>query len=106
MRLTRRQALAGTAEGAVKCSRGNCDGGELALVTGAGVRLGRALAEGLAGEGMRLALHYHQHGAQAEELAHLFGAPKDPAWTEGLMADSPESLRLPPRAADFKLASR
>jgi len=43
--------------------------GDLALVTGAGVRLGRALAEGLAGAGLRLALHYHQHAAEAEELA-------------------------------------
>jgi NAD(P)-dependent dehydrogenase (short-subunit alcohol dehydrogenase family) len=43
--------------------------GRLALVTGAGVRLGRALAEGLAGQGMRLALHYHQHAGEAEELA-------------------------------------
>lgn len=43
--------------------------GELALVTGAGIRLGRALALGLAGAGARLALHYHRHGPQAEELA-------------------------------------
>ena len=41
----------------------------LALVTGAGIRLGRAVSEGLAAEGMRLALHYHRHQEQAEELA-------------------------------------
>jgi pteridine reductase len=45
------------------------DQAPLALVTGAGIRLGRAVAEGLAGRGFRLALHYHQHQAQAEELA-------------------------------------
>jgi NAD(P)-dependent dehydrogenase (short-subunit alcohol dehydrogenase family) len=53
----------------------------LALVTGAGIRLGRAVSEMLAGEGYRLALHYHQHREQAEELAAQFrregeGAPR------------------------------
>jgi pteridine reductase len=43
--------------------------GRVALVTGAGVRLGRALAEGLAGRGMRLALHYNRHRPEAEALA-------------------------------------
>lgn len=43
--------------------------GRVALVTGAGIRLGRALSEGLAARGMRLALHYNQHRAEAEELA-------------------------------------
>jgi tetratricopeptide (TPR) repeat protein len=33
----------------------------------------------------------------AHELAHLFGAPYDPAWTQSLMADKPESNKLPPR---------
>ncbi len=46
----------------------------LALVTGAGVRLGRALAEGLAGRGYRLALHYHHHRDEAEELAEKIRA--------------------------------
>jgi len=56
----------------------------LALVTGAGIRLGRAVAEGLAARGMRVALHYHQHGAEAEDLARALareraGAPAPPA---------------------------
>jgi pteridine reductase len=41
----------------------------LALVTGAGIRLGRAVSEMLAGDGFRVALHYHQHRDQAEALA-------------------------------------
>jgi len=42
--------------------------GKVALVTGAGKRLGRAIATGLAGRGMILAIHHHQSGAGAEEL--------------------------------------
>ncbi len=41
----------------------------LALVTGAGIRLGRAVSEMLAGDGYRVALHYHRHRAEAEALA-------------------------------------
>jgi pteridine reductase len=41
----------------------------LALVTGAGIRLGRAVSEMLGAQGYRLALHYHRHREQAEELA-------------------------------------
>jgi len=43
--------------------------GRVALVTGAGIRLGRAVSEALAARGMRLALHYRQHGEEAEQLA-------------------------------------
>lgn len=39
-----------------------------ALVTGAGVRVGRAIAEGLAREGMRLLVHYHSSAAEAEAV--------------------------------------
>lgn len=41
----------------------------LALVTGAGIRLGRAVTEMLAGHGYRVALHHHRHREQAEEVA-------------------------------------
>jgi pteridine reductase len=42
--------------------------GRVALVTGAGRRLGRALARALAARGMTLGLHYHTSSEGAEEL--------------------------------------
>lgn len=42
--------------------------GKVALVTGAGRRVGRAIAESLAGEGARLAIHYNESRAGADEL--------------------------------------
>jgi len=42
--------------------------GRVALVTGAGRRLGRAIAVALAGRGARLALHHHASGTGAAEL--------------------------------------
>lgn len=42
--------------------------GKVALVTGAGRRVGRAIAEALAGDGMRLAIHYHESRGGADEL--------------------------------------
>jgi pteridine reductase len=50
----------------------------VALVTGAGRRVGRAIALALAGQGMRLALHYNRSEAGAretmDEIARLGGA--------------------------------
>ncbi len=40
----------------------------VALVTGAGRRLGRAMARALAGRGMAVAIHHHASAAGAEEL--------------------------------------
>jgi pteridine reductase len=40
----------------------------VALVTGAGRRLGRAFAQGLAGRGMTVAIHHHASSRGAEEL--------------------------------------
>ena len=42
--------------------------GKVALVTGAGRRLGRALAQALAGRGMTVALHYHASADGAHSL--------------------------------------
>lgn len=51
--------------------------GKVALVTGAGRRLGRAMAQALAGRGMAVALHYHasEHGARElqQEIARAGG---------------------------------
>ena len=41
----------------------------VALVTGAAVRIGRAIAQALAEAGYDLALHYHRSGQEAEDLA-------------------------------------
>ena len=45
--------------------------GRAALVTGAGRRVGRAIAVGLGGRGMRVAVHYHGSEAGAAETARL-----------------------------------
>jgi pteridine reductase len=74
--------------------------GRLALVTGAGIRLGRALAEGLAGQGMRLALHYRQHEAQARACAAAIeaaAASPPTAWARCFYAD----LARPESAAEL-----
>ena len=42
--------------------------GRVALVTGAGRRLGRAMAAALADRGMTLAIHHHASSAGAKEL--------------------------------------
>ncbi len=42
--------------------------GKVALVTGAGRRLGRAMAQALAGRGMTLGIHYHASADGAREL--------------------------------------
>ena len=42
--------------------------GRVALVTGAGRRLGRAMASALANRGMVLAIHHHASSAGAREL--------------------------------------
>ena len=42
--------------------------GKVALVTGAGRRVGRVIALALADEGMRVAVHYHTSAVDAERV--------------------------------------
>ena len=57
--------------------------GRMALVTGAGARVGRAIAVGLAGAGCDVAVHFGTNGAGAEETAAAVRALGRQAWTAG-----------------------
>jgi len=54
--------------------------GRVALVTGSGKRVGRALAVGLGSEGMKVAVHYHASDAGARETARLIREAGGSAW--------------------------
>jgi pteridine reductase len=74
--------------------------GELALITGAGLRIGRAVAEALAGAGADLVLHYHASGAEAESLARELGK-RVRTWTLAAdLADAAGADGLVGRAAE------
>lgn len=47
--------------------------GKIAVVTGGARRVGRAIAEALAGEGAQVVIHYHQSQEEAEALAGTLG---------------------------------
>lgn len=54
--------------------------GRVALVTGAGRRVGRALAVGLGGQGMKVAVHYHASDTGARETARLIREAGGTPW--------------------------
>ena len=54
--------------------------GRVALVTGAGRRVGRALAIGLGAQGMKVAVHYHASDTGAQETARLIRAARGTPW--------------------------
>src|SRR5207247_1383066 len=67
--------------------------GRVALVTGGGVRLGRAMARELAAAGARVAVHYHASAAGAESVAGEIRAAGGEAEPFGL--DLSEIAALP-----------
>jgi pteridine reductase len=70
--------------------------GKIALVTGAGRRLGRAMAHTLARRGMSLAIHYHGSAAGAEELRRdITAAGGRAACLQADLTDPEAARRLP-----------
>ena len=72
----------------------------VALVTGAGRRVGRALALALAGRGMRVAVHFHQSRAEAEgTLDSIRQLGADGACFSADLSDARAAQELPARVA-------
>ena len=67
--------------------------GKTALVTGAGKRLGRAIALALAGEGVGVYLHYHRSAGEAEQVAAEVRAKGVRAWTAAADLADPDGAR-------------
>jgi pteridine reductase len=75
-------------------------GGRVALVTGAGRRLGRAMARALADRGMVLALHHHASGTGAAELRdEILGAGGRATCFAADLTDAAAAAELPRRVA-------
>ena len=74
--------------------------GRVALVTGAGRRLGQALARALASRGMSLAIHYHQSSAGADALRdEIVSAGGRAACFDADLRDPAAAAALPRRVA-------
>lgn len=74
--------------------------GRVALVTGAGRRLGRAMAAALAGRGMTVAIHHNASAAGAAELRdEIAGAGGSAACFAADLADPVAARELPRRVA-------
>ena len=67
--------------------------GKAVLITGAGVRIGRALALGLAQEGMSVVVHYNSSATEAEEVVREIEAMGGEAIA--VQADLRDMARLP-----------
>ena len=67
--------------------------GKVALVTGAGKRLGRAVALALAGDGAGVFLHYHRSADEAESVADEARAKGVQAWTAQADLAEPDQAR-------------
>ena len=75
--------------------------GRVALVTGAGRRLGRAMARALAARGMTLAIHHHTSSAGAEALREEVAAAGGRAECFGAdLTDAAAARALPERVAE------
>ena len=75
--------------------------GRTALVTGAGRRLGRAIAAALAGRGMRIAIHHHTSTDGAAELeAEIRSAGGEAVSFNADLSDASAARDLPGRVAD------
>jgi pteridine reductase len=74
--------------------------GRVALVTGAGRRLGRAMARALAGRGMTLAIHHHASAQGAAELRdEIVAAGGKAACFAADLTDAAAAAELPRRVA-------
>lgn len=74
--------------------------GRVALVTGAGRRLGRAFAEALAGRGMAVAIHHHTSSQGADELRReIVAAGGRAACFAADLSDPVAAAELPRRVA-------
>ena len=71
----------------------------VALVTGAAVRIGRAIALALGDEGIRIVVHYRRSEADAAELCHELDQRGIRAWTvQGDFSDPADAERVIERA--------
>jgi pteridine reductase len=75
--------------------------GKTALITGAGQRLGRAIALALAGEGVNIVVHYHRSAEEAQQLGGQLREMGVQAWElPGDLGQAPEAAALVARALE------
>jgi pteridine reductase len=73
----------------------------VALVTGGAVRVGRAIAQALAGDSFHLAIHYHRSAGPAHDVvAHVERAGGRAVALQADLRDPDHCAALPARAAD------